>query len=556
MDFTQIALLLVVAALFGVAVKYLKQPPFIGYLFAGATLAYLGLIHNLTAVDSLAKVGITLLLFLVGLEMDLKELPTIGKTSILVGLGQIFVTFVLGFLLSMILGLSSITSFYIAIALTFSSTIVVVKLLSERRDLNSLYGKITVGILLIQDLVAILVLVFLSGLGGGVDPLKIVLTFVKVIVLFILVWISSKKILPLIFGKFVAGSPEMLFVGSIAWALGFAALASGPLGLTPEIGGFLAGLSLSNLPEHFGISSKTKPLRDFFLTIFFLTLGMQIVIGNISHIILPAIIFSLFVLIIHTLVTILLMGILRYKKRTSFLTAVSLAQISEFSFIIMAAGLRLGVVNVNLVSIIVLVGVITMTASSYLISSGGIIYTKVKDYLKIFERKDFREEILLGENDFDNHVILIGCGRIGKTLLSFFKKSQTSLLVIDYNPKVFARLTSDKIPSLLGDIEDLEVLELAKIEKSRIVISTIANLNDDLALLAHIKSLRSRPMVIVKAASREEAVKLYESGATYVLLPEVVAGEYLRHIFSSHGLGESRLTKMGKNHFSRLINYA
>lgn len=554
MDFYSISLFLVVAAVFGILAKFLKQPVLIGYLFAGLALAYLGLIHDTEGLEALGKIGIALLLFLVGLEMNVRELPTLGKVAMFTGLGQIIFTSILGFLISLLLGYGIIPSVYIAVALTFSSTIIIVKLLSEKGDLGSLYGKIAIGFLLVQDFVAILILMFLAGLKqGDVSVLQFVFIGVKALLLLGIVWFLSKKILPYIFNKFVATSPEVMFVGSIAWALGVSALVGGPLGFSFEIGGFLAGLALSNLPEHLNIANKTRPLRDFFLTIFFLVLGSQLLIQDIGSIIFPAIIFSLFILIGNPLIVLIIMGVMKYKKRTSFLASVTVAQISEFSFILMAMGYSLGHFGESEVAVVVLVGVVTMTASTYLILGADKIYSKIKKYLSVFERKNSREEILVSEADLDNHVVLVGGGRTGKSLITYLKKTRTPFIVVDYNPKVFSNLAAEKISVILGDVDDSDVLDLARIEKSRLVISAAPNIHDNLVLLEYVKNLKTRPLVIVKAGTREEALKLYEAGASYVLLPEIIAGEYLRHIFVSHGLGEARIKRMGKGHFNRLV---
>ena len=554
MSFAELALLLVVAAAAGVVAKTLKQPLLIGYLFAGLLLAFFGVVRDFEAIAALGKIGVALLLFLVGLEMNVRELPTIGKVALMTGLGQIIFTSVVGYLISLALGFGVLPSIYIAVALTFSSTIIIVKLLSEKGDIGSLYGKIAVGFLLVQDFVAILILMFLAGVGRGeVSPGQFFLIGIKAIALLASVWFLSKKILPAFFDKFIASSPEILFVGSIAWALGVAALVGGPLGFSYEIGGFLAGLALSNLPEHLGIASKTRPLRDFFLTIFFLTLGTQLLVKNIGVVIAPAVIFSLFVLIGNPLIVLIIMGVMRYKKRTSFLASVTVAQISEFSFILMAMGLTLGHVSQAEVATVILVGVITMTISTYLILASDKIFLKLKDVLSIFERRLTHETALLEEKIYNDHIVLIGCDKMGKTLISFFKKKGLLYLVVDHNPKVFANLSAERIPVLLGDIDDPEIKALAKMDKARMVISTISNTSDNLSILEYIRNLTRRPLAITKATSKGDALKEYEAGASFVLLPEVIAGEYLRHIFVSHGISDERIRKMGKGHFNRLL---
>lgn len=556
MEFAQIALLLVAAAFSGVIAKGLKQPLIVGYLFAGLLLSSLGWVSDIEVFSGLGQIGVALLLFLVGLEMNLKELPVIGKVALITGLGQILFTSVIGFLISSLLGFPFVTSVYIAVALTFSSTIIIVKLLSEKKDLDSLYGRISIGFLLVQDFVAVLILVYLAGIGrGAVGSLDYLFIGLKALLLLAGVWILSKKALPFIFDKYLARSQELLFISSIAWALGISSLVAGPVGFTYEIGGFLAGLALSNLPEHLQIASKTRPLRDFFLTIFFLSLGTKLAIGNLSEIVFPATIFSIFVLIGNPLIVLSILGALGYKKRTSFLAGLTVAQISEFSLIIVAMGFSLGHIPESVVAIVIFVAVITMTTSTYLILGAEKIFKSLKHVLTLFEKRVTKEEALTSAEEFSDHVVLVGAGRTGHSLAKFLLKKGVDVLVIDFNPRIFTRYTADKIPVLFGDINDSEIQEIAKIEKSRMVISTISNLMDNLSLLEDIKRTKAKPVTIFTALTRHEALKYYEKGVDKVVLPQTVAGDHIRHILKTYGIASSRIGRLGKSHFERLIRY-
>lgn len=554
MSFGEISLLLVVAGIFGVLARFLKQPLLIGFLFSGLFLSYFGFISDHTVLDNLGKIGVTLLLFLVGMEMNIREIPTIGKVALSAGLGQIIFTSVIGFLIALGLGFAPIPAVYIAVALTFSSTIIIVKLLSEKDDVNSLYGKIAVGFLLVQDLVAVLILMFLAGLrDGNFGLVQSLVLILKAGLLFMSVWYLSKEILPRLFSKIVGNSQELLFTVSIAWALGMATLVGGPLGFSFEIGGFLAGLALSNLPDHLGVSSKTKSLRDFFLTIFFVTLGSQLLVSGIGEVLPKAILFSLFVLIGNPLIVMLIMGFLGHKSRTSFLASVTVAQISEFSFILMAMGKSLGHVSESDLVLIVLVGAITMTASTYLILGSEKIYAKLKSILKLFERKNTKESAFVKDVDFVNHVVLVGCDKIGNTILPYFKRHDINTVIIDFDPSVFSRLSADNVNVLLGDVTDPEILDMAKINDSKIVICTIPNLEENLSILSTLKSGKRKPIFIGTSSSKQDSMVLYQEGADYVLNPDLIAGEFLRHLFLNHGFNLNKISKMGKSHFNRLI---
>jgi Kef-type K+ transport system membrane component KefB/voltage-gated potassium channel Kch len=555
MEFSQIALLLVVSGLFGVVAKALKQPLLIGYLFAGFLLGVTGLVHETATLTSLSQIGVTLLLFLLGLEMKVGELSSIGKVALITGLGQIFFTSAIGFLIALALGFGILSSVYIAIALTFSSTIIMVKLLSEKKDLSSLYGKISVGFLLVQDFVAVFILMFLAGVGeGGMALQDYLFIGLKGILLIVLVWILSKKVLPKIFEKYVANSTELLFIVSIAWALGVATFVAGPLGFTLEIGGFLAGLALSNLPEHLEIASRTRPLRDFFLTIFFLLLGTKLVIGgSILAIVFPATIFSLFVLVGNPLIVMAIMGFLGYRKRTSFMAGLTVAQISEFSLILVTMGLSLGHLSQDQVAMVVMVGVVTMTASTYLILGSENIYEKIKEYLKIFEKKKPKENVYITKKALENHVVLVGSDRTGKTLTSHFIRENTPFVVVDFNPEIFKKLNANNTPVVFGDINDPEIMEAASIINAKTVVSTIGNLPDNLKLLEYLKKANGSSIKIFTAATKDEAIQLYEKGADFVTVPEIVAGEHIKHVFSTYGIGSKKIVNLGKNHFNRLI---
>ena len=555
MEFSQIAALLVIAGIFGIAAKFFKQPLPIGYLMAGLFLGITGVVSDTHAVSSLGQIGVTLLLFLLGLEMNLAELPSIGKVALMTGIGQIAFTSTIGFFMARVLGFGVLPSLYIAIALSFSSTIIMVKLLSEKKDLSSLYGKIAIGFLLVQDFVAIAILIFLSGIGkGDIGIAQYIAITVKAITLFIVVWILSKRLLPIIFDKFIATSPELLFIVSIAWALGFASLVAGPIGFTLEIGGFLAGLALSNLPEHLQIASRTRPLRDFFLTLFFLYLGTQLVVGSGVLAVIPsAVLLSVFVLVGNPLIVLIIMSFLGYKKRTSFLAGLTVAQISEFSLIIMIMGKSLGHLTQEHVAMIVMVGVITMTISTYLILGADKVYKYIKKYLSIFEKSGKREKAYVVESKLENHIVLVGCDRTGKTIAVYFLKKNIPFLVVDFNPSVFTKLTAENIPVIFGDITDEEIIEASNLEKARMVISTTSNLKDNLTLVEHLKRVRNAPVSVFTALMRNEAVKLYEAGANYVIVPDVVAGDHIKHILRAYGTRGKRLAKAGKLHFNRLI---
>ncbi len=518
---------IVVAAAFGFVAHLLKQPAIIGFMIAGFVIGSLAIfeIGSLEAIESLASIGITLLLFIVGLEMNFKELKHVGLVSLLTGLGQIIFTFIVGFLIITYLGFSFLPAIYIAIALTFSSTIIIIKLLSEKGDLNSLYGRISVGFLLVQDFVAILILIFLAGLQAEGGPgMNFLITLIKGFILFgltILVSYFLPKVL-----HFIGSSPELLFLFSLGWSLGIAALVNSPLiGLSKEIGGFLAGLALANSSEHFQIGIKLRPLRDFFIILFFVGLGAQLVAGslvNISH----ALLLSLFVLIGNPLIVLIIMSFLGYRSKTSFSTSLTVAQISEFSFIIMALGLAIGHVSPGDVSLVIMVGIITIFISSYLIIYNDWIYNKLKKFLVLFEFRRKKEEIDR-ITVFSNHIILIGAHRLGQGILKALLETGQQFIVVDFDPKIVEKLKNKGVNILFGDASDEETQQLAGFSKAKLIISTAPSFGDNIAIFETVKRINSQTKIILTANNEWSAQEFYKLGADYVLLPHFLGGEHL-----------------------------
>ena len=532
--YTELTLIIVLAAGLSIFFRFLRQPPVLAYILAGVILGPLGIIHlqGKEVITSLAEIGITLLLFMLGLELRFSELRSVGKVSIITGLAQILFTSVVGYSLSIFLGFSPIVSLYVSIALTFSSTIIIVKLLSDKKDLQSLYGKISVGFLLVQDFVAIVALIFLSGFTGG-GPFSLLEFFtiiLKAVVLFGWVILLSWHFLPYLINK-ISHSPETLFLFSIAWAFGLSALVTSPLiGFSIEIGGFLAGLALANSLENYQIISRVRPLRDFFITIFFVTLGTRLLISDFSEILIPGVILSAFVLIGNPIIVMIIMGALGYRKRTGFMAGLTVAQISEFSLILMIMGNRIGHVSDQAVSLVTFVGAVTFVISTYMILNNNYLYKLLSPFLDIFERSNVREKRITAEKIKD-HVVLIGVRRMGESILEALKKDEkTKIVAVDFNPDIVEALKEDGVISFYGDIADEEIQELAQIDKAKLVISTVSDLEDNLLLLKSIKNLKKKPKVVLLALEKHEARELYKEGADYVVIPHIAGGHHLAKI--------------------------
>lgn len=535
--FTGIVVAVILAAVCGIIAHILKQPTLLGFIAAGLAVGIFGGIaqFNVEVIDSLSSLGIAFLLFLVGLDMDLRDLRHVGIHALVVGVGQVLVTFGLGFALSHALGFGVTPSFYIAAALTFSSTIIVVKLLSEKKDLKSLYGRIVVGTLLIQDFVAMFILLALSGsVQGGSAWFTIPVSLIKGLI-FGAVMLFASRYLPRLL-DWLGHSQELLYLFSIAWALGVSALAASPfVGLSIEVGGLVAGLTLANSSEHFQISSRLRPLRDFFVMLFFFGLGAKLIFSSGAIMFAPLVLFILFVLVGNPLVVFLIMSGLGYRARTSFLASVTMAQISEFSLVLIALGYRLGHITSGEASLVTLVGVITIFVSSYLITYGDTIYRLVKPFLKLFERRRTRVEEELPQEKFAGHVVLIGAHRMGGTILTALEAAGEKTITIDFDPTVVRLLKSRGKEAIYGDVADTDIREAAGFKDARAVISTVPDFRDNVAILEAARQSNPKTKIILTADNEREGRKLYGMGADYVLIPHFIGGVELAHfILKNH----------------------
>lgn len=523
----ELTIIVLIAAALGVISRLLRQPIILAYIFTGIIIGSFGYFHLIDReiFNAFSELGIMFLLFLIGLEINYTSLRLVGKISVIVGIGQIVLTFIPGFFIARFFDFNLLQSAYVALALTLSSTIIVVKLLSEKKDFNSLYGKISIGFLLVQDFVAILILIFLAGIKNGnqIVPTEILMVIAKGIALFIAMLWLGRRILPKILNK-IARSQELLFITSLAWCLGMAAIVI-KAGFSIEIGGFLAGLALANSSEHFQISARIRSLRDFFVLIFFVILGSSLVFSNLSGLTLPIIAFSLFVLIGNPLIVLIIMGLMGYRKRTGFLCGVTVAQVSEFSLILATLGYKLGHITPKEVSLITAVGIITITLSTYLIIYAEKIFRKISYILSPFERRKSKEESIFTKEG--KSVILIGFHRTGQSIAMSLPKEK--ILVVDFDPEIIGQLRRKHFDFIFGDIIDLEIFERANFENAELVISTNPDFEDNLILLNQLKNLKNRAdmKIVIRAEDEKEAKILYSLGVDYVLLPHFTSGQYL-----------------------------
>lgn len=538
--FIQFAIILSISSFLGLVALKFKIPLVVSYLLTGLTISAVSVFDasGSMVLHVLPEIGIAFVLFLIGMELDLSEIKSLGLPIVVSAIGQIIVSALLGFWIAGLLGFGTTESIFLGIGLAFSSTVVVVKMLIENKDLSSLYGKLSIGILLVEDMVAIVVLMLISvgssALNTGIhQSLPVLSLILKALGLFILTFVLSKYVLRNIFDR-VAKSTELLFFTSITWCFAFTSLAV-LAGFSVEIGAFLAGVALASSPYHLQIQGKIKPLRDFFLTLFFIYLGSLVKIEYLISGAWAILAFSVFALFIKPVIYVMLLGRFGFKKHTTFQTAVNLSQISEFSLIVLVVGASYADVSPLTISVMASTAVLSIIGSSILIGNSKKLYKILGSLVGFFSKSKsihFLETSSFSENE--GQIVVVGADRVGRQIVNYLSRVKIPFLVIDFNPHLVKELGEKGINVVYGDIGDPEVLDSLQIEKTKLVISTASSLSDNETLLFELKRRGSKAVVVLRAEDANQGKALREMGADHIIFPERVMGSYIVHQLKSH----------------------
>ena len=532
-SFSEVAILLMMAAGVGLIGLLLRQPLIVSFIAVGllAGPSALDVVQSDAQIGLLSELGIALLLFLVGIKLDVKLVRSLGAVSVLTGLGQVGFTALFGFFIGIGLGLDAITSLYVAVALTFSSTIIIVKLLSDKREIDALHGQIALGFLIVQDLVVVFAMIVLSAIGigaadgghGGGSVLSVMgsgLAMLAAVVLFVRYAANPLT-------ERLAHAPELLVIFAIGLATIFAA-AGDAVGLGKEVGGLMAGVALASTAYRETIAARLAPLRDFLLLFFFIALGTTLDLSQLGPHMLGAVVFSLFVLIGNPLIVLAIMGALGYRKRTGFLAGLTVAQISEFSLIFVAMGVSLGHVADDALGLVTMVGLVTIAASTYMITFSHHLYALFEPLLGVFERKATpREPPEAGAHKAGGYrVILFGLGRFGTAIGLRLQRRGIAVLGVDFNPQAVRRWRGLGLEAEFGDATDPEFVAELPLSGARWVVSTVpiqpTGLSQEDARRTLIQSVRAAGFSGQVAAASHSAVdsaELFAAGADLVLEP-------------------------------------
>ena len=523
---TDIGLAFVTATILAYVARLLRQPLLLAYIGAGLLIgpSVLGLVHSEAEIAALSELGLAFLMFIVGLEIDIKKLLRSGRIGGLVGLVQVVLCALLALGLVLLLGFSGLPALYLAVASAFSSTMIVVKLLSDKSELDTVDGRVTLGVLLTQDILAIVVLALQPNLQ---DPslLPIGRSLLSGLALIAGALAISRFVLPGLF-RWVAKSPEIVLISAISWCLivGYLAILAG---FSIAMGALIAGVTLSAFPYSLDVVAKIRSLRDFFVTLFFVALGMQLQVDS-PQLLLAAVALSAVVIASRFLTVGPTLYLLGYGSRVGTLCSLALAQTGEFALVIVALGLTLGHIGREVASILALTLVITSTVSTYLMMANHGIAQRVVQFLK---RAGIPERALAqrtAESDqASRDLVLLGFHRVASSL-TYLTQGCTvgrDVLVVDFSPEVIRGLRNLDLPVIYGDISHLDTLEHSGLEEARVIVSTVSEDflrgTDNLTMLRQIRHLNPQARVILSAETLDRARAMYAAGADYVVLPRV-----------------------------------
>lgn len=538
----EIGYIIIAAGIFGIVMRLFKQPTVLAYVLGGIFVGplALGWVDHQQAISDLSELAIVVMLFVIGIEMDLSRLTKVGLVAMLGGSIQVGATFLVGFIFSLLVGTSTIAASYFGFALAFSSTMLVVKVLGEKYDLDTLYGRIVIGILIIQDIFAIFALSILSSANQGFSLTMILSTSTLTAgLILIVVFVCGRYVLPRVF-NFAAKEREILFLVTMATLFVVAFYAENQK-LSMGIGSFLAGLAIAKLSYKYEVIGDLKALKSFFTILFFAALGLQIAPiiedGNTNPIIVEflqviwgyagtIVLFLLLAIIVKPLMVTVIVRMFGYQKSTSVDCGLCMGQLSEFSLVLLAQGILAKHVNQDFLTPIIIVTVISMVISTYLMEYNLAISRYLSKYfgwldLLAFAKPkfDFPAE---AKNNFS--VLLVGRDQLGRIIENALRRLKVKYVVVDSNPDTVARMQREGIPFIFGDVNNHEVLSQLDFTQIHTVFSTSPDMRDNALLIDYAKKINPDLNFIGIVNSRTKASALYAAGAHYVLVVYILAG--------------------------------
>ena len=520
------ALIIVAATVIGLIARQLGQPTIVAYIFTGVILGpvVLDVVTVEGLVDHMAELGLGFLLFLLGLKMRFEDIREILGPITNVAIGQTVLQTALAFLVAWALGFETTHILVIALATVFGATPVIVKILTDKDEITSLPGRIDVGVLIIQDIYLVVVLALFSAeeLGNASEiaqTLAIIFVMMGFIGLFSLA--SSRYLLPGLFRR-IANNKDAFLIVAIAWAFFFIAIAEWAE-LSVEVGAFLAGLSLAQLPYSKELEDRITPITDFFILIFFASIGLQIEsVSSLFAFWQEAVIASIVLMVGNFWIMFYLIDREGFSVETSFLGSINMVQVSEFSLVVGALALQQDLIGDDILGYLTLMALMTMTASTYIITYNHAIYERLRPWFRRFESEDGIDE---RPTEFRDHAVAIGYDEVTERALPLLEERFGDVVVIDRKTEHIGALAAEeRYEYVFGDFRHHEVRKAAGLKNAEFVLSSSVEPDVNKALL---NEVREDAIVFTEAERIEDAYALYDAGAAYVIMETFLSGEKL-----------------------------
>lgn len=549
--FLQLSVVLVIAAAISYAMKLLKQPLIVGYILTGILVGpgVFGLVSENRAFDAFSQIGVALLLFIIGLELSITVIKRLGKVVFLTAAAILMTVGTIGYLICLAFQLAHLEAVLIGLALFFSSTIIIAKFLSDKKEITRLNGQIAIGVILLDDMIATFALLFVAASkNDALDGFDIIFLVIKGAIFIVSLIFLSYRVLPRI-TKSIAKSQELLFLFALSWGFGVASIVN-LIGFSIEVGALFAGVALAQLPYVHEIGARLKPLRDFFVILFFISLGEHLQLTSLGSVIAPAIVLSLVVMLLKPIVVMLTLGLFGYTRRTSFKTGINLSQVSEFSIILIVLASSSGLISEKIVAIITLVALITITISAYLMQYDNEIYKRIQKHLEFFEKSNAQDTNRVQKSNYP--LVLVGYSNGGHQYLRTFRSLRKKFVVIDYDPEVIDDLQRANINYLYGDVTDPELLAEINIDAVRLVVNTIGDHEVNRAMAQYIRRRNDKAVIVCYSSNYTEASELYAIGVSYVMLPHFIGSERLSSFIATHGVSRSAFNNYREKHMIKI----
>ncbi len=537
-------LVLAVGAAFigGALAQRLGQPVILGYLLAGVAIGPFspGPVADPHSVQVLAEIGVAFLMFALGAELSLAELRRLGRVAALGGALQIVGTMALGPILAPRLGLTFVEGIFLGAVLALSSTMVALKVLLGRGEMGALHGRVTLGILVAQDLAVVPMVVVLPAVAGGQEDVlqELALAAAKAGVVLLGAYVVGARLVPWLLGRAAfSRTRELFLLGVVALALG-TALVTQLAGLSLAFGAFLAGLAVAESDYRTQVIAETLPLRDLFASLFFVSVGMLVDPATLlAQAGLVALLGGATVLGKLVIVAVVVAA-LGMPARVAVMAGLSLAQVGEFSFVLARVGVDRGAIPAALFDLTLATALVTIVLSPSLVRAGPALVDLLGRLPMVGAW--FADPVQASEEaaSLSGHAIICGFGRVGRELADALAARGIHYLVVEYNPDIVQDLRRAGVPVVYGDGGNPVVLEHAHVERARLLAVVMPDRSAAERATRAARALNPRLDIVARAVSAEELPRLRRAGATDVVQPEFEAGvEVIRHALRRFGVG-------------------